>query len=664
MILENLKLIDFGVFQGIHEFKLTPRERHKRQAPIILFGGLNGTGKTTILTAILTVLYGKQSLGFGTKNKDYQEFLKNYIHQTTKTQVTANSAALSLIFSLARVGEVFRYEVKRSWSIKGNEVTEQLRISQNHEELNSLNYDQAQAFLNDLVPIGVSNLFFFDGEKVKELADDNSGLILANSIKSLLGLNLIDRLRLDLDVVVRNYQKSMGDDSIKGEISELEEILKIHEEKADSLLEQYEQLRLRYIESSCKVDRLDAELQAHGGAWIRKRNFNESKRSLLLEEKKILEEKIRSNLSGMFPLCLASSFLRNLEKTLRNERTQRISGNTYKLLHPRITSLKDKVERFFDGADLEKILNLIDSNFDDIEQFKMNELRHDIGERKYLSITNMICSLPEVHNVTVELFHKLTAITNELRDVESELSQTPDESILTQHFQKLTEANNNTNMLKVELAVLNEKRRQNLRFLKDTTRKLQNHYLTITNYGKNARSCRLAASTKNLLKDFVQKATVAKALRFENEFINSYSRLIGKKTEQIGAKIDPDTFVLRLFNSDGSFLDKHRLSAGEKQVYAISVLQALAKVSGRKLPIIIDTPLGRLDSIHRLNLAKNYFPYASQQVIILSTDTEIDNKFYRLLSGDISHAYRLIYDPLTESTSVREGYFWQQKEVA
>ena len=106
-------------------------------------------------------------------------------------------------------------------------------------------------------------------------------------------------------------------------------------------------------------------------------------------------------------------------------------------------------------------------------------------------------------------------------------------------------------------------------------------------------------------------------------------------------------------------LHKDELSAGEKQIYAIAILEALAKTSGRHLPIIIDTPLGRLDSEHCTKLINNYFPYASHQVIILSTDTEIDESFYQDLKADISHAYQLEYQPEQGTTVANEGYFWK-----
>jgi len=89
------------------------------------------------------------------------------------------------------------------------------------------------------------------------------------------------------------------------------------------------------------------------------------------------------------------------------------------------------------------------------------------------------------------------------------------------------------------------------------------------------------------------------------------------------------------------------------------MLDALAKKSGRKLPIIIDTPLGRLDSKHRQKLVENYFPSASHQVIILSTDTEIGEDYLASLQEHISHTIMLDYDGSKGSSQVENGYFWQ-----
>ena len=125
------------------------------------------------------------------------------------------------------------------------------------------------------------------------------------------------------------------------------------------------------------------------------------------------------------------------------------------------------------------------------------------------------------------------------------------------------------------------------------------------------------------------------------------------------AKIDPATLKVTLYDRDNNQFDKSELSAGERQMYAFAILEAMTKTSGRKLPTIIDTPLGRLDSKHRGRLAEQYFPSASHQVVILSTDTEVDEGFFNKLSPDISHAYHLDYDETDNCTSAEYGYFWR-----
>ena len=93
------------------------------------------------------------------------------------------------------------------------------------------------------------------------------------------------------------------------------------------------------------------------------------------------------------------------------------------------------------------------------------------------------------------------------------------------------------------------------------------------------------------------------------------------------------------------------------------MLWALAKTSGRHLPMIVDTPLGRLDREHRDNLMKLYFPHVSHQVIILSTDTEIDDLYVNQLDQFISESYLLEYNHELASTQVLPGYFTDLKRI-
>ena len=110
------------------------------------------------------------------------------------------------------------------------------------------------------------------------------------------------------------------------------------------------------------------------------------------------------------------------------------------------------------------------------------------------------------------------------------------------------------------------------------------------------------------------------------------------------------------YSDNGVIIPKDSLSAGEKQIMIISILWALAICSKQKLPVIIDTPLSRLDSNHRRTIIKKYFPHASQQTIILSTDSEVNKNYYQMMKADIGDEYTLIYNEETKSTSIQKGY--------
>jgi DNA sulfur modification protein DndD len=123
-------------------------------------------------------------------------------------------------------------------------------------------------------------------------------------------------------------------------------------------------------------------------------------------------------------------------------------------------------------------------------------------------------------------------------------------------------------------------------------------------------------------------------------------------------RIDPERFIVELRNADGKIIGADRLSAGERQLLAVSLLWGLARVSGRPVPVVTDTPLGRLDASHRTHLVERYFPQASHQMLLLSTDKEIDREYYDRLKPWIGHSYRLEFNEKSGSTQIQPGYFW------
>jgi DNA sulfur modification protein DndD len=161
-----------------------------------------------------------------------------------------------------------------------------------------------------------------------------------------------------------------------------------------------------------------------------------------------------------------------------------------------------------------------------------------------------------------------------------------------------------------------------------------------------------------VLAEFSRRVTRLNLARLETLIVESLGQLLHKKALLSRIKIALDTLRLQLYDRDGRELRPEHISAGERQLLAVSMVWGLAKASNRPLPTIIDTPLGRLDSKHRVHLVERYFPSASHQVILLSTDEEVNEKYYQMLKPAVGRSFRLEFDEETQSTNVTPGYFW------
>ncbi|HGX94089.1 MAG TPA: DNA sulfur modification protein DndD, partial [Candidatus Tenderia sp.] len=163
----------------------------------------------------------------------------------------------------------------------------------------------------------------------------------------------------------------------------------------------------------------------------------------------------------------------------------------------------------------------------------------------------------------------------------------------------------------------------------------------------------------NLLNQFTVRLRKNKVHLLQEKTFEMYKRLSSKSGLIKDLVIDPKTYEVKIRDRNGHEIKKSGLSAGEKEIFAVSLLWGLAQTSQLDLPIIIDTPLSRLDSAHRNSIVNNYFPNAGEQVVILSTDTEVDGAYYEELKPYLSGAGILEFDQRRELTTFRPGYFWE-----
>ena len=248
---------------------------------------------------------------------------------------------------------------------------------------------------------------------------------------------------------------------------------------------------------------------------------------------------------------------------------------------------------------------------------------------------------------------------NKLQQVRRSINQAPAEELMKPMFNKMNQLVSKQVELQTQKSKLQEDKHQIEIQIALIDREINKLLDSQKQYKNNDTKSMLSEKTLKVLRKYKYELAVKKVTELERMFKMSFNLLHRKKIMIDKISIDPVTFEINLYDSSKKRIVKENLSSGEKEIYAIALISALAKVSGHNLPFIIDTPLGRLDSEHRLNLIKNFFPRASHQMIIFSTNTEVDKELFDSLQPYLARAYNVVYDHKKGLSTVEGGYFWK-----
>jgi DNA sulfur modification protein DndD len=288
-----------------------------------------------------------------------------------------------------------------------------------------------------------------------------------------------------------------------------------------------------------------------------------------------------------------------------------------------------------------------------------DEVIHEISpkdERFILSTLDQV-SIQALGDLK-ELLKQRERASKRFQDASRELRNLPeDDSHINELFEKNRANQGRKDELNKELGKLEDEHTRYERDLKSVQEKIANLRKKLKEANEERNRVVLARKVQGAIERYGKALQLRKMAELENLTTEMYKQLARKHNFVGQVKIDPETFDVTLHDPNGRVREKRSLSQGEKQIYAISLLWGLAQASNVELPIIIDTPFARLDSEHRTNIAKHYFPHASEQVIILSTDEEIDHRYVELLRPYIGRTYLIVHRDDERRSIVKEGYF-------
>jgi DNA sulfur modification protein DndD len=657
MILETLILHNFGLYAGRQIIDLSPVGENK---PIILFGGLNGAGKTTILDALQLALYGKLAKTSARQGKAYEDYLLESIHTNSDD---SEGASVELTFSHRSAGKTHQFTVNRSWSARHEKIKELTTVIRDghKDEALTLNWNQ---YIDGILPSKIAQLFFFDGEKITDLAElGSTQAFLSSSIQSLLGLDIISQLDNDIDTLMKREKESVQENSGKMAIAVAQDEVDVLEREHGRLVLECGGLKNVLDVAISKAKSLDTKFERSGGNVYLKQKEIEIKKSESIKTLSSLDDTLRSNAEGDLPLLLVEDLLEQVIFQGELEQKKKQIESTIEVLDKRdqeslkfmkgVSSSNDVMQKlvtFFandvkerrqDQASIKSYLNLDDTTLDDVR---------------------IVCGgLDELKVKAKGLVISRTELVDSIKNFDRMLEGISDESQLSLLIKELDDSRRDILKLQSTYNMLVEQRDrvfqtkvEKEKLLQTVIEKAVVHEL---NNERSIRSVKWGGKVKSILEKYSKELIKVQVKRLEGLVYECYIQLLRKEKLIKSITIDPNTFELKLINENSKIIPFSRLSAGERQLLAVAMHWGLARASGRPIPCIIDTPLGRLDSKHRKNLVENYFPFASHQVLLLSTDEEIDDKRRKKLSPQIGRLYHLDYDDSTQSTSVENGYF-------
>lgn len=679
MRISDIIINNFRIYRGNNHIKF----EDKTDKNIHLIAGKNGFGKTTFLTTLIWVLYGKQMSQVEEKYKidirhvgGYDKYLTSLLNRDLKREFDNNQSDQSKFFVELKLKDIMipsipckELVIRRSYDyLKKKETLSILIDGQENELTKEVGFE---VFINDFIlPREIAKFFFFDAEKVVTLAEAKSVSELRSLSKAyseVLGIKKYEDLKQSLHIILSKLRRSGATELDQKKLNQL--IQKDEDLKRLIELNEDKQLRIEEELSGFRfsIDHIQEQLIREGN-------------SMTLEELKILKderdgwkkdlEEAKGELKKLMdivPLVIAGPRLDELINQLKKESKIKQKSVDQQLLKNELNSfsneLKNEITNIGIKSDhlskielaLQKLIGARESNAVVVS----GNIILDFDEATTRSI---LATYDYIKNSFKNQFEQIVKnekdVRQHLRRINRKIKQgevrknNPIAKQLREDKVELTQKLENLSLKKggliEELSSLKQQSASNHKVLSEEEKKFKV-------VGNDQKKYEVTLILIEKLKVLTARIKEEKKYALQNSILMGLNKLMHKIkfVSKVNVRIEDEVMDIDLIDQYDQIIDKDTLSKGEQQLYATALLKALVDQSGIDFPVFIDSPLQKFDKEHSSNVIQQFYPSISDQVVLFPLlEKELTKNEYDLLKPHLGGVY--LIENKTQGSSVQK----------
>ena len=629
MILQRIELENYGPYKGVISLDLSITDNEN----VILLQGLNDTGKTSLYKAIQFCLYGESNV------LQYQKHVNR-----TKREIEDGITSVTIVFE----HNDENYQITRRIEFKKTSMGENLNISnpvsfsviRNGMPESITSIEDERRFIEYILPEEASQFFLFDGEEIQGYTQNPPKPNIKSAIEMLLGikelLNAVDDLK---------RIKIIQEQKVRNELAKKEEYAG-EKEDLDKLDESNSKRNNEIIEMESQIQSLDEQKSRFE---TKLKQFDEVKE--ILEQKIISEKKLEKterelsdtveSLKDFNDNELAIWLLIPFLKKFKDTKKLSFDAHTKKVVSEILKNNSCICDRPLDEHSISILSDIANSETSEFEEIQncANEILDKFGinqnKEHFLRLTTSLTELQEQKiSLNSDIESKKSELGNKSTSQDKEYSNIRNEYEICE---------NNLRQKRIKNSDLRSKRDEGKRQYDSRIRFLSNKNISVEYEKENKRRMLIELTLKSI-NQFIDEIVESRKSEIENIASQFLKSITNAPDVYTGIELD-EHYRLHLKIKDHSTVPSWERgpSAGQSQVIAHSFIAALNKFTAKEAPIIIDTPLARLDDIHAENIVRSY-PHMGKQIIVLYQPRELDDKLIELIRPHIRFEYDIKRD--------------------